>query len=241
MPEGAWPLLLTMRSAIARDAPLIADPDARRALVLAAHPDDESLGCGGTIAVMRAHGAQVTVAYATDGEATIGATADRKTTGAARRAEAVRACAALGVEDVEFWELPDGGLAGDLPALSRNVTGAVARTDPDAIFVPWFFDGHHDHRALSEAVQATDPEAELWGYETWTALPANRMVDVTRVWDRKEAAIACHLTAAQAFDLRAGLGLNRWRSLHGLMGKGYAEGFLVGRAADWRDWQRPCS
>src|SRR5581483_6312829 len=102
------------------------------------------------------------------------------------------------------------------------------------IFVPWFLDGHGDHRALSEAVQLAEPDAELWGYETWTALPANRMVDVTRVWPRKESAIACHVTAAQAFDLRAGLGLNRWRSLHGLMGRGYAEGFLVGRVDDWR-------
>jgi LmbE family N-acetylglucosaminyl deacetylase len=53
------------------------------------------------------------------------------------------------------------------------------------------------------------------------------MVDVSAVWDQKEAAIAAHVTAGQAFDLEAALGLNRWRSIHGLMGRGYAEGFLA--------------
>ena len=67
----------------------------------------------------------------------------------------------------------------------------------------------------------------IWAFEWWTALPPNRIVDVTSTWSRKEAAAACHITASQAFDITAGLGLSRWRSLHGLHGNGYAEGFLV--------------
>ena len=72
VPEAMWPLLLETRSAVG-DRPLIAAPTARRVLVLCPHPDDESVGCGGTIAVLADSGAEVYVVYATDGEATRGA------------------------------------------------------------------------------------------------------------------------------------------------------------------------
>ena len=234
VPDRAWPLLLTLRS-VAGDGPLIADPDLRRVLVLAAHPDDESLGCAGTIAILGRRGADVTVAFATDGEATIGSAAPPAATGRKRRAEAVQACAVLGAGAQEFWELPDGSLGDRIDELAALIERAIATLRPDGLFLPWFLDGHADHQALSAALAQVAPQAdiEVWGYETWTPLPANRLVDVTRVWDRKEAAIAAHVTAAQAFDLRAGLGLNRWRSLHGLMGNGYAEGFLVAPAPEW--------
>jgi len=50
---------------------------------------------------------------------------------------------------------------------------------------------------------SVDPPAELevWGYETWTPLPANRIVDITSVLDRKKAAIAAHrFSTRQAKD-----------------------------------------
>lgn len=71
---------------------------------------------------------------------------------------------------------------------------------------------------------------EIWGYETWAPLPANRVVDVTSVIDDKRAAVAFHHTACAAFDLSAMIGLNRYRSVHGLAGKGFAEAFLVAPA-----------
>ncbi|MHB8466507.1 MAG: PIG-L deacetylase family protein [Acidimicrobiales bacterium] len=237
VPDRAWPLLLAVRSATG-DRPLIAEPDLRRVLVLAAHPDDESLGCAGTIAVLRDNGADVAVAFATDGEATIGAAASAAETARRRRAEAAGACAILGVTDISFWGLPDGGLGAHVESLGERIRDALATRD--GVFLPWFLDGHADHQALGAGLDAAAPAegVEVWGYETWTALPANRMVDVTAVWDRKERAIAAHVTAAQAFDLRAGLGINRWRSLHGLMGNGYAEGFLVAPAPEWLAMRR---
>ena len=231
VPDRAWPLLLTVRSMVG-DGPVIADPNVRKALVLAAHPDDETLGCGGTIAILADHHADVTVAFATDGEATIGASTSTAETARRRRDEAAAACRILGAT-ATFWGLPDGSLVHHVEALATHI-GAAAH-GADAVFLPWFLDDHPDHQALGAALQdARLPDGiEVWGYETWTALPANRLVDVTRVWDRKERAIAAHVTAAQAFDLRAGLGINRWRSLHGLMGRGYAEGFLVAPAPEW--------
>jgi LmbE family N-acetylglucosaminyl deacetylase len=203
--------------------------------VLAAHPDDESLGCAGTIALLRDAGASVSVAFATDGEATIGADMAPAETARARRQEAVAACGILGVDDIRFWGLPDGDLANQIHDLARCVADFVADVNPDGIMLPWFLDGHADHAALGAAVnrRPPNPDVELWGYETWTPLPANRLVDITSVYERKEKALGAHATAALAFDLKAGLGINRWRSIQGLMGRGYAEGFLVAPANDW--------
>jgi LmbE family N-acetylglucosaminyl deacetylase len=232
VPRRAWPLVLAARS-LAGDGPLVGEPELRSLAVLAAHPDDESLGCAGTIALLRRRDVPVTVAFATDGEATRGAETSAAETGRRRRAEAVAACARLDVRDVSFWGLPDGGLPESLPALATRIGALVEGRD--GLMLPWFLDGHPDHEALSLALAdvALPDDLEVWGYETWSPLPANRVVDVTAAWSEKEAAVAAHETARQAFDLSAALGLNRWRSIHGLMGRGYAEAFLAAPAGEY--------
>jgi LmbE family N-acetylglucosaminyl deacetylase len=228
VPAAAWPLLLTLRSSVG-DGPLVADPSLQRVLVLAAHPDDESLGCAGTIALLRGAGASVVAVFATDGSATRGSSLPADEVGIRRREEAVAACRALDVSDVRFLGLPDGGLPGCVGALSEALAPIVASVQPDGILLPWHLDGHPDHAAVGAALSAVDldPAVEMWGYETWTPLPANRIVDITPVIASKEAAIAAHKTAALAFG--------RWRSIHGLMGQGYAEGFLVLTVPSWRE------
>jgi LmbE family N-acetylglucosaminyl deacetylase len=228
VPEGLWPLLLTARS-LAGDGPIVGLPKLRRVLVLAAHPDDEALGCGGTIALLADGGAAVTVVFATDGEATRGSALDPVETARRRRGEAERACSLIGATP-RFLGLADGALPGAIDELATSITSMLAELRPEVVLLPWFLDGHADHRALSDAfaaLPALPPELELWGYETWTALVANRIVDISDVVDRKRAAIDAHATAHLAFDVGAGLGLSRWRSIHGLMGRGHAEAFLA--------------
>jgi LmbE family N-acetylglucosaminyl deacetylase len=105
----------------------------------------------------------------------------------------------------------------------------------EALFLPWFLDGHPDHQALSAALAMVTPppSVDVWAYETWTPLPANRLVDITSVIETKRAAVAAHATAHLAFDVGATIGLNRWRSIHGLMGNGYAEAFMAGPVAEY--------
>ena len=234
VPDRAWPLLLTLRS-LPGDGPVVTEPPFGSAAVLAAHPDDESLGCGGTMALLRRRGTPVTVAFATDGEATRGAPTGAAETARRRRQEAVAACAALGVDDLQFWGLPDGGLAERIGDLAARITALAAGCD--GLLLPWFLDGHPDHEALSAGLAAATISGplEVWGFEIGTVLPANRIVDVTAVWPQKLAAVGAHATAAQAFDLEAALGLNRWRSIHGLMGRGYAEAFLAAPVEQYLD------
>lgn len=224
VPERAWPALLAARS-FRGDGPIVGTPAFGTVLCLAPHPDDEAVGPGGTLALLTAAGARVTVVFATDGEATRGSALGREELAAARRAEAVRSCQILGVAATRFLGLPDG----DVAAHVDDVVAVIRDVPADAVFVPWFGDGHDDHRAPSDAVVAASLGAgvEVWGYETWTPLPANRIVDITAVVERKRAAIGAHRTAHLAFDVGALIGLNRYRSVHGLMGRGYAEAFLA--------------
>jgi len=234
VPDAAWPVLTTFRSLLG-DGPILATPPFRTVLVLAAHPDDETAGCGGTIALLADAGATVEVAIATSGEKTIGADLEPGEVARRREAEARRACGVLGARQPRFLSHPDGGLPASLDALARDLGALVADVQPEAIFLPWFLDGHDDHQALARALErAGVPDGvELWGYETWTPLPPNRLVDITATHDRKERALAAYETAHLAFDVSAMLGINRYRSAHAQLGKGYAEAFLAAPAAEW--------
>lgn len=229
IPAAVWPTLLALRS-IPGDGPVIGLPALHRALVLVAHPDDESIACAGTMALLADAGTSVTLLAATAGEATIGSPHDPAETGRRRRAELERSAQILGA-DVECLDLPDGHLHQHRPALADALGRAVDRLGPEVVFAPWIGDGHRDHRAvafaLADALARSDADLQVWGYETWAAVPHNRLVPIEDAIDRKRASVAVHETASLAFDLSSGLGLSRWRAMHGLLGEGHGEAFLA--------------
>ncbi|MFA5787336.1 MAG: PIG-L deacetylase family protein [Actinomycetota bacterium] len=234
VPERAWPVLLSLRS-LAGSGPIVGLPSFRRVLALAAHPDDESIGCGGTLALLADRGAVVSVVFATDGEATRGAGVAEEEVRGLRRAEAQAACRALGLPAPRFLGHPDGDLASALGGLSRHLQALIDELAPEAIMAPWVLDPHPDHVELDRALAAcTLPDTcEVWMYETWAPLAPNRVVDITGVMERKRSAVAEHATAHLAFDVGAMLGLSRYRSVHGLMGRGYAEAFMAVPAGEF--------
>ncbi|MBI4914352.1 MAG: PIG-L family deacetylase [Acidobacteria bacterium] len=146
-------------------APLHLSP-ADRLLLVAPHPDDETLAAGGLIQAAVAAGAAVRVVFLTDGEnnpwaqrATegrlfIGAAA-RRAFGARRRREALASLAALGLDEdgAEFFGFPDQGttaalLADDRSAAER-LTGVVRAWRPSLVVGPSLYDLHPDHSALA--------------------------------------------------------------------------------------------
>jgi N-acetylglucosamine malate deacetylase 1 len=213
-------------------------PSFDRVLVVAPHPDDESLGCGGTMALLSDRGASVTTLTATDGDATQGSSLPPEEIGRLRRAEAQRAAEAVGASP-RFLGLPDGGLAEHPRELASGLRKAIGELEPDAVFAPWLLDGGSDHRAVARAVAEVLDGAgkgpEVWGYEVWTPLVPNRAIDITSVIERKRAALAAHETAGKALDLSAGEGLARWRSLQGFGGRGWVEAFLALDPAQYRE------
>lgn len=229
LPPAAEHALLRLRS-LAGEVPTIGLPAARRALVLAPHPDDETLACGGTVAALARTGTDVRVVVVTDGD---GAKVDLPAAEVARRRrrEVADACRALGVPAPVLLGLPDGGVTARVAAVADEVAGHLAAHDPDVVLLPWFGDGHPDHHgvnlALARAAGPGDASRLVLGGETWTPAPVTRLVEVTADEPALRAAVAAHATAARSFDLDAMVALKRYRSVHGLRGRGLAEGFLA--------------
>lgn len=215
---------------LAGKGPLVARPGVGRALVVAPHPDDETIGCGGTLAGLASRSCQVLCVLASAGEASV---AERQpglsATAFVRRSKAEEACRVLGLSPPRFLDLPDGALERRHDALRARLGEIVADFDPQAVFAPWPLDDHPDHQAVAAALAAVPMAAsvEVWTYEVWSTLPANRIVDISDCWDVKVRALRCHQRGHRDDDLSAHLALARWRSLFGLDGQGYAEAFLV--------------
>lgn len=197
-----------------------------RVLVISPHPDDESIGCGGTIRKHVVEGDFVDIVFLTSGEAG-GHGAPPGVTAKTRESEAKRAAEILGVASLDFWRLPDGAV---------EVTDALIarlRTSLDVtsrIYVPHADEEHPDHRAAwGLAISAVGDRTDLLrGYEVWTPIQKLfELVDISPYLDVKLEAIRAHASqcAVMRFDL-AMQGLARYRGeMHSWPGGDYAEAF----------------
>jgi N-acetylglucosamine malate deacetylase 1 len=124
-----------------------------RILVVAAHPDDETLGAGGTIARYAEHGEEVWVCLLTEG---VSARHDHVNQ---QKECAVKACEVLGVKRVVFCDLPDQRLDA-LPLLDviQPLQACVRELQPDVVYTHFKEDVNQDHRVAFQATMvATRP------------------------------------------------------------------------------------
>lgn len=205
----------------------------RRALVIAPHPDDETIGCGGTLARL-APTCEITVVLVTNGDGGGGLPAG---TSEARKAELAQACRTLGIAraPVEL-DHPDGRFA-DLDTYRRQLQALLLEHRPEWVFLPWLLDSHADHariaRASCEVLERSAVDRVLH-YETWTPVPATHVVDITQTALAKRKALLCHATALQYGDyVEATFGLNAYRGIYlPVRGARWAEAFAVRQARD---------
>jgi LmbE family N-acetylglucosaminyl deacetylase len=222
-------------------------------LVLAAHPDDEVLGCGGTIARLASQGGRVHVAYLADGVSSRGRDSGEAAAGnaelAERRAAARRACEILGATCVHFGDFPDNRLDSvALLDIVQPVEALIARYAPDTVLTHHAGDLNVDHRRTFEAAltacrpQPRHPVKTLLSFEVpssteWQApggacaFTPNWFVDISASLDRKLAALAAYEKELRAWPhprSRQGVeALARWRGA--TVGVEAAEAFLLGR------------
>lgn len=199
---------------------------ARKVLVFVPHPDDETLGCGGTLARL-AQLCPVKVVLVTDGSGAGGLPDGAREV---RQAEFVRALARLGVSDSLQLNQPDGAFEAN-PALTHKVQQLLHDYQPDWVFLPSPLDYHRDHVRIAAFLEPLCRRAasveQLLFYEVWAPVPATHVVDITEHVATKRQALAEHVTAMACGDYqRAVEGLNNYRGLY--LGKGrVAEAFWV--------------
>lgn len=215
----------------------------KRVLVVAPHPDDETLGAGGTIAKFAQQGHEVSVLVVSGHLPPIYSREDYDVT----ITEAARAFSVLGITKSRFLEIP-ATMVGEQPVgvLNRQVAGMIKETEPHLVLCP-FPDRHIDHRVVFESVMvATRPVAAgrsielLAAYETlsethWNAphmeanFVPNWIVDVTAQIDRKIDALTCYESQIPSFpgarSVEAVKALAIFRGTQA--GFSYGEGFQI--------------
>lgn len=172
----------------------------QRVLVIAPHPDDESIGCAGTILLHLQAGAQVTVACVTDGRASraLGLGAEEM---ARRRRREAEACARLlGIDDLDWFGLPEG--AWSEHELHAHLDRAMTQHRPSLVYAPSRIDFHPEHRKVARAL------ARLWSSPAarprvvriypvqvpLTPVLANLAIDVTAVIVQARTAMEAYAT-----------------------------------------------
>jgi LmbE family N-acetylglucosaminyl deacetylase len=176
-------------------------PEEKRTVIVAPHPDDETLAAGGLIAMQRVRRIPVTLLAITDGEA---AYPDEPHLGRTRRGEQARAAEALGLtsDAIVHLGLRDSGVAEFESALTDRIEESL---DSDTLLVaPWSRDPHPDHEACGRAAEtaAERTGAKLISYFFWTwhrfgpdclhGLPLHRLVLSVEARRQRAQALACH-------------------------------------------------
>ena len=174
-----------------------------RVLCFAPHPDDEVLGAGGTLCLHAAAGDPVTVAVAFDGRLGLASGADP----AVRKREALAGGAHLGLREYEFLDYPEGHepTAAELEQAVARLARVLRERSPEVVYAPWPGEEHRDHRVVARAAALALAWVGFSGtalaYEVWTPLVAERVVDVSPVFEKKLAALREHASQLAHTDL----------------------------------------
>ena len=166
-------------------------------MAVVSHPDDETLGCGGTLALHAAGGKSVDV---------LCLTCDLP----GRRSELLKASEALGVSEPIVFEEKEVTLGS---GLVRRISGVIVDKRPRVIITHLPFDYHREHRLVYEAVKEaiewsahTTAYSELWLVDRFLLMEVNTLipsphvlVDVTESFDRKKEALGCYKSQLAKF------------------------------------------
>jgi len=177
-----------------------------RVLVVAAHPDDEVLGVGGTVAVHVDRGDQVQLAIMCGG----GSVRYSKDDTSQIHAEAQKAAGTLGVANLALGNLPDQRLETlSISQVAAEIESLVRSWKPHTIYSHFCGDINRDHRVLAEAVMVAarpyaapfvqeilmyeTPSSTEWGFPQLSpSFQPNVFVDITQTLEKKVQAFTCY-------------------------------------------------
>ena len=187
-------------------------------LVVSPHPDDESIGCGGTLCKHVIDGDTVNVIFLTSGEGG-GHGRSPEETKRVREQEATDAAQVLGLAHIEFWREPNGALRVTKQLVDR-LCEKITELQAEIIYVTHDREMHPEHRAAARlvrrAVSNLSPSMvrpEVLMFEVWTPLQRmDQIVDITPYIGTKIAAIRAHKSQCEVLGFDdAFVGLARYR------------------------------
>jgi LmbE family N-acetylglucosaminyl deacetylase len=211
-------------------------------MVFAAHPDDDVIGCGGSLA-KHAHEHTTTIVYLTSGDAGSMEYSKRALT-EIREEEAKKAASILGIKDLIFLRNPDGFLQCDKEN-SLKLANIIREKKPTIIYTHASRDLHPDHRTafeltkralfLAGASSFQEVKGKPWlptiaySYEIMSPFGApHRFEDITEFMSLKLEALKQHVSQKDLHCEEWVEGLNKYRG--GSTGTGkYAEAFKITR------------
>lgn len=210
-------------SALINLKPLELDLKGKKCLCLTPHPDDETIGMGGVLAL---YGKQFDVILLTDGRKGIKDKTVQEVI-EIRHKEFEKALELAKISKYSFLDVEDKKLLS-----SENSLEKIDFNKYDYIFVPNIIDQHPDHKAVSlllkELVDSgLKLKSKICMYEVWSTLGlVNAFVDISDVVEVKKAMINCYQsqTAQKDYQYHA-LGLNQYRGM--FKDKKYVEAFFV--------------
>jgi len=215
----------------------------KRVLVIAPHPDDEVLGCGGIIKRLTDSGIRVTVLVASRGKEKLYS----KERILNVRKQALEAHRILGVSNTVFFDYPAPELdLVSISELSSSISKIITREKPDTVFLPHHGDIHHDHRAIFNAgLVASRPVNDcsvkyVFCYETlseseWAppfgaeVFIPQMFVNITKEFSHKIDAMRCYTSQIRNFpNPRSEKSIEALANFRGsTVGIDYAEAFMV--------------
>ncbi len=197
----------------------------KQVLVIAAHPDDEILGCGGVVALHTNRGDKVTSVVVCEGDSLRYDDLTSK-----HQSQIFQAAEVLGVTDVRSLKFPDQKLETIiLTDLIQPILDIIREIKPQVVYCQWGGDVNRDHKILFEAILvATRPTEEFievvyafdtassteWGYPR-NFIP-DTFIDISETLDKKIESMACYKTELRDYP--------HPRSLEALKHKAYAAG-----------------
>jgi N-acetylglucosamine malate deacetylase 1 len=178
-------------------------PVGARLLVISPHPDDESIGPGGLLLAHREL-AEIHLVCLCDGSRGGSLPDGRKNVkelGELRRAEFEKAATALNATSVTHLNLPDGNVSLS-PDSAAALYSIVKKIEPDVVLLPWFLDGHIDHRSTNVlyARACGGLDALVLGYEIWSMLEPNAFFDFTQYAEAKSSLIGNYPSQLRTVD-----------------------------------------
>jgi N-acetylglucosamine malate deacetylase 1 len=168
-------------------------------LAFSPHPDDAEIGCGGALALAARRGQRVGAVDLTDGERATRGSPERRAT---EKKEATRI---LGLSERIALGLPDGELGRSREAVAL-VVEVLRDLSPHTVLAPNDVDRHPDHEAAARLVRRGCFEAGLgsvgggalhrpthqFSYMAHSPFDPSFVLDISEVWEQKEAAVACY-------------------------------------------------